>query len=529
MDNIAVKNEMDEKAIRKKCMVDFPYYAAKALKIRTKKDGVTPLILNDAQMHLHQQAEQMFKEKGYIRIIVLKGRQQGASTYIEGRFYWKVTHQKGVRAFILTHEGEATSNLFGLAKRYHEHMNPLLRPQTDKDSGNELNFNLLDSGYKVGTAGSKDVGRSSTVQYFHGSEVSFWPNAQDHARGVMQAVPKGSGEIWLESTSDGIGNYFYQVWRLAEQGENEFLPVFIPWFWQSEYSIASPDFIIDEQEVEYAELIRNYHGYDITNEQLQFRRDKIKGDFGGEVEAFKREYPATPQEAFESAGIAQFIPGETANRAFAAKTSLKPSGAKVLGVDCARFGNDRTVIFERQGRVARKIKTLFKAGQMEIVGHIKALLKSTHYDRVFIDVGMGVGVIDRLHEMGYDQVQAVDFGSKAFVSDRYVNKRNEMYGECLEWMEDGPVWIIDENEDGSPCDETLTDLCSVHYRLDSNNRKVLEKKEDTKKRLGSSPDSGDGLVLTFAEPVAATYDEDDDLDGWGRDQQLQNHENAMGY
>ncbi len=511
---------LQEKVLRTKCKNDFPHYAAKTLKIRTKKDGVQPLILNDAQMYIHEQAERMLAEYGHIRIILLKGRQQGASTYIEGRFYWKVTHQKGVRAFILTHEGEATNNLFDMAKRYHEKMNPLLKPVTDKDSGNELHFNRLDSGYKVGTAGSKDVGRSSTIQFFHGSEVAFWPNAKEHARGVMQAVPKGAGEIWLESTSDGVGNYFYQVWRLAEQGLNDFMPVFVPWFWQREYVFPGDGFIRDQDDDDYAGLVYNYHGFKLSDEQLNFRRDKIQGDFGGEVESFKREYPATPQEAFENAGISQLIPGDLAVKAFTQKPKIHPVGALVMGVDCARFGDDRTVIFQRCGRIAKRLLTLHGKDQMEITGYVKKLLDAHRYDRCFIDVGMGVGVIDRLLEMGYDEVEGVDFGSRALDPDRYINRRNEMFGELLEWLRDEPVVIDDQT------DQTLTDLCSIHYKFDSKSRKVLEQKSDTKKRLGGSPDSGDALALTFAEPVAMPVDDEYESNYYVDEQR---YSSAMGY
>jgi len=209
---------------------DFQLYASRCLVIRTKEDGVIPFVLNDAQLHIHQVAEEQLAKYGWVRIIVLKGRQQGMSTYIEGRFYWKVTHLKGQRAYILTHEADATANLFAMVSRYHENCPVELRPHTDRDSGKELNFDGLDSGYKVGTAGTKGTGRSSTIQFFHGSEVAFWPHAGTHATGVMQAVPSTSGEVFLESTSDGMGNYFHQTWVHAVAGLNDFIAVFIPWF-----------------------------------------------------------------------------------------------------------------------------------------------------------------------------------------------------------------------------------------------------------------------------------------------------------
>ena len=105
----------NEKRIRTKLRDDFVHYAKKCLKIRTKSHGIQPFILNKAQMYIHQLVEQQKRETGRVRVIIVKGRQQGCSTYTEGRFFWIVTHQFGMRAFILTHDNDATSNLFEMA------------------------------------------------------------------------------------------------------------------------------------------------------------------------------------------------------------------------------------------------------------------------------------------------------------------------------------------------------------------------------------------------------------------------------
>jgi len=182
-----------ELTIRRLLRDDFEHYASKCLSIRTKSGKIEHLVLNQAQRYIHARIEEQRQKTGKVRAIVLKGRQQGCSTYVEGRFYWRVTHSKGVRAFILTHEEEATANLFELAKRYHDNCPQVVKPNTGASSAKELNFDKLDSGYKVGTAGNKAVGRSSTVQLFHGSEVGFWPNAQQHAAGILQAIPDEQG------------------------------------------------------------------------------------------------------------------------------------------------------------------------------------------------------------------------------------------------------------------------------------------------------------------------------------------------
>lgn len=496
---------------------DFPHYSGRCLWIRTKDTGLQRFELNDAQQILHVEAEDMLAAEGWVRIIVLKGRQQGCSTYIEGRFYWKVTHRFGQRAYILTHEADATANLFDMVQRYHDNCPDEVRPETDRDSGKELNFNRLDSGYKVGTAGTKATGRSSTIQYFHGSEVAFWPHAETHATGVMQAVPdipNSQTEVWLESTSDGVGNYFHRMWVEAVAGKNGFRAVFIPWFLQSEYSRDVPvdengrelPIAWDDDELELMEL------YEISPGHMLWRRQKVASLPDGETE-FKREYPNSPEEAFESAGYRQLIPAWQVRRAVQnglrtgpdGRLSIEARGPLVMGVDPARFGDDRLSMALRQGRVTWDIVAYpQKLDQMEIVGLVRQILDAFPIDACFIDVGMGVGVIDRLHELGYEQVREVNFGGGAFNQKLYRNRRNEMWQEMAEWFKDEHVVLLTENtEDREAKAEAITmDVSGVEYKFNSSNLKVLEEKEQTKERIGVSPDMGDALALTFAEPVA---------------------------
>src|SRR5579864_5214745 len=107
-----------EKQIRQRLKDDFEHYARKCLKIRSKEGSIEPFVLNRAQEYIHQQVEEQRALTGKVRAIILKGRQQGCSTYVEGRFYWRVTHSRGTQAFILTHALDATSNLYKMVQRY---------------------------------------------------------------------------------------------------------------------------------------------------------------------------------------------------------------------------------------------------------------------------------------------------------------------------------------------------------------------------------------------------------------------------
>jgi hypothetical protein len=283
-----------ELELRRRHRNDFTYYAPRALKIRTKAGTVTSLKLNAAQKSIHTALEAQLAETGRIRALILKGRQQGASTYVEARFFWKVTHRRGVRAFILTHMDDASTNLFGMAKRFYEHCPAALKPSMRASNAKELIFDKLDSGYRVATAGSKGAGRSDTLQYFHGSEVAYWPNADEHVAGALQAVPDlPNTEVIFESTSAGPTGLFYDLWQKAAAGEGDFRPIFIPWFWETEYTRPVPvGFALTGEEADYQER----HG--VSLEAMAWRRAKVF-ELNG-AHKFRQEYPATPQEAFES-------------------------------------------------------------------------------------------------------------------------------------------------------------------------------------------------------------------------------------
>ena len=832
---------------------DFPHYATKCLKIRTKLGDIEPLALNKVQLHIHQKLEEQKARTGKVRAIILKARQVGISTYIAARFFHRVTFSFGCECFILTHELKATNNLFKMAKRYYEHIPEFVKPPIKVSNAKELNFEKLDSGYQVGTAETKQTGRSSTIQLLHLSESAFYRNTDDLTTGLLQTVPDAKNtEIIYESTANGVGGFFHKLWQDAEAGLSEYIPIFIPWYWQEEYKKKVPlDFAATEEE---AQLVRTYH---LSLEQLAWRRSKIielstngldgekrfwqefpscivgkervgtnkgilpikdiicnyntqngvikrqwcngeketikletsKGytlectcdhrifiennfieannclgknislippKFADDIEVVKWEsIPCLRNEVlidekmalflgffmgngcfsgnelsisfnkndresiyivdkickelfsielhfrkmtengvelrssatkkvkelffvlgiikyaswkhretrrdicvpdciwrspkyivkeflkglFDSDGFAghrcarisffskheqftkdiqllllgfgiistirtrikiggsnkhkytrrelslkasssklfakeigfvskrknercliwlepykigrtadlivlkdeivsitqlgkqlvydieiddsshvfdangilvhncaaeafvlkgedSFIPSDIVMRA---RTAIaEPVGPLIIGADIARFGDDRSVIIKRQGRVAFDMKTYVKKDTMEMVGILNTLIEECKPAIVFIDVsGIGAGVVDRLHELGHrDLVMGINFGSKPLDPKKYLNKRSELWGEMLKWLQDVPVKVPDY-------DELHADLCNIKYSYNSNSQLVMEKKDEMKKRGVRSPDVGDALALSFSLPSRA--------------------------
>lgn len=496
---------MTADAMLSKLITDDELYCARNLKIRTKEGELMPFVWNDAQRMLHERLEAQHEQSGWIRAIVLKGRQQGISTYVSARFYKRTTMGFGKRTMIITHLDAATANLFGMAQTYHELSDSTVRPAIKANSGTELSFAKLRSGYKVATAGSKNAGRSDTIQYLHASEMAFWPNAQKIMAGLGQTVPLIEGtEAIIESTADGLGNLYHKMWVKAVAGESDYIAIFIPWFVEQCYRRAVPKgFELSDDDMEYMEA------YGLDEEQMAWRAGKIATDFAGDEDWFNQEYPATPDLAFQKVGHKALI--KTVKVSLARKKEPKHErriGAHVVGLDPAR-GGDTSTFIHRQGRIAWGIERNKVPDTMAVAGQAARMLTDDKTIRMmFIDIGgLGAGIYDRLVELGFgDRVTAVNFGSAASDSRKYFNKRCEMWGEMAEWIHDDIAPCIPDD------DQLHGDLTSVAKdKYSSNGQLKLLSKEDAKTKIGRSPDDGDALALTFAQPVAA---EDEFTNDW---------------
>lgn len=428
------------------------------------------------------------------KTFIAEGLVSHNSTYVQARFFHKVITQRGKKAFILTHEAGATKNLFDMAKRFYDSLPEGLAPKSDASNAKELNFKSLNSGYSVGTAGNRAVGRSQTIQLMHASEAAYYPHAEDHSRGILQAVSnENNTEILIESTANGIGNYFYNLWQSATSGQSDFQAIFIPWYWQNEYiSIAREHetaSLTDEEE----QLIID-HGKDgLTKEHLYWRRRKLSefsNDFETARELFSVEYPMTALDAFRNPVADRFIKVDLVRRA--SKNKVDSLSPLCIGVDVAISDHDRTAIVRRKGRLVYNIETHFNLNTMEIVGLIKRIIDKERPVKLMIDsCGIGAGCYDRLREIGYDCVEGVNVARSANDKDKFRNLRAELWHDMREWLaQETPVQIPDS-------DELLGDLTSLGYKFDSSGRLQIESKDDLRKRGMKSPDTADALALTF--------------------------------
>ena len=477
---------------------DLTKYSEYCLRISSKAGKEMPFTFNKAQTYLHNRIEDQKRRIGKVRILIVKGRQQGCSTYVAARYYHKAIFNKGQSVYILSHASDTTSKLFNIVKRYHENVPEEIRMGVSEDNVKSYKFNN-GSTYSVGTARNKNTGRGGTVQLFHGSECAFYENTDELQTGILQSIADSyDTEIILESTANGLGNFFHQSCMDALKGLGEYELVFIPWYWQEEYAQTTPtDFQVTEDERKLVEE------FGLTNEQLYWRRMKIISFGAGGEWKFQQEYPCTVHEAFISSGESM-IPAEKIMAARKRHIDTDPYQPMILGVDPARTG-DRFTIVPRRGRKMYTPTIISPKEYGEITTEagakfVLAAMEKHNPVKVFIDVTKDWGVYDLLVSMGYGRVvHPVIFSESALRKDLYLNKRTEMLIEVRDWFDSSEVDIPDD-------DAIHSDIAAVPVAKQSAGGKwFIVPKDFIKQKYGLSTDIMDGLGLTFAFPVRYTH------------------------
>ncbi len=246
--------------------------------------------------------EDQRRRTGRVRKIILKGRQQGFTTYVGGRIYGRNSQRKARKALVVAHKADSTRTIFDMYQRYHTLCPALLRPSTKYSSRKELFFDNLDTAIIVGTAGGDGIARGETITDAHLSELAFWPagSAEENLNGLMQSIPNAPDtEVYIESTANGF-NLFYEQCKAAWTGASEFEFFFAAWFETPEYRMPVPEDF--GRTIEEDELVEKYG---LDNEQLEWRRKRI-GTSG--LQLFQQEYPCCAEEAFIASGRPVFDP-----------------------------------------------------------------------------------------------------------------------------------------------------------------------------------------------------------------------------
>lgn len=489
-------------------------YIENCLKIKTKSGTVVPFRLNDAQRKLYAVAKRQQDAGKPVRLIILKARQLGFSTLTEGLIFHACATRKNVNALIVAHREDATANLFRMSKLFYDELPAPVKPMLRASNAQELVFENpsklrserearpgLRSRIRCATAGGRGIGRSDTLQCVHLSEYAFWPDGADGKAstlaGILQAVPSLPGTmVVIESTANGFED-FKERWDAAVAGENDFEPVFFAWFENPEYSmpvVPGTEWTPEERDLKAT--------YQLTDEQLQWRRWCIANNCGGSLDMFRQEYPASPGEAFlhsgtgvfdneqiilrlerlpEPAGRGEFTDGEWTESETGAITlyELPEEGVPyVLGGDTAGEGSDyftAIVIDNVSGRIAAKLRQ--KYSEPEYVRQICALGRFYNDALVAIETNFSTYPVMKLQEMEYPNQYSRER------EDTYTRQMKKSYGfrtdrqsrpraiaNLVEVFSSHPEWFTDR--------ELLEEMLTFCYNEDHRPEALAGKHDD---------------------------------------------------
>lgn len=489
-------------------------YIENCLKIKTKSGTVVPFRLNDAQRKLYAVAKRQQDAGKPVRLIILKARQLGFSTLTEGLIFHACATRKNVNALIVAHREDATANLFRMSKLFYDELPAPVKPMLRASNAQELVFENpsklrserearpgLRSRIRCATAGGRGIGRSDTLQCVHLSEYAFWPDGADGKAstlaGILQAVPSLPGTmVVIESTANGFED-FKERWDDAVAGENDFEPVFFAWFENPDYSmpvVPGTEWTPEERDLKAA--------YQLTDEQLQWRRWCIANNCGGSLDMFRQEYPASPGEAFlhsgtgvfdneqivlrlerltSPAGRGEFTDGEWTESETGAITlyELPEEGVPyVLGGDTAGEGSDyftAIVIDNVSGRIVAKLRQ--KYSEPEYVRQIYALGRFYNDALVAIETNFSTYPVMKLQEMEYPNQYSRER------EDTYTRQMRKSYGfrtdrqsrpraiaNLVEVFSSHPEWFTDR--------ELLEEMLTFCYNEDHRPEALAGKHDD---------------------------------------------------
>ena len=270
-------------------------------KIRTKDGQLTTLKFNHAQEKFYSYLKESYGNKPS-RFIILKARQLGISTITEAFITAMTIFNPNTSSVIMAHLSESATSIFNMTRLYVDELPKTMQPRQKYSNAKEIVFDADENGLKssIRVMVASDSTRGSTYKFAHLSEVAFWEHPEEALLALNQAVPMTDDSlIVMESTANGF-NYFYNLWQDAVNGRNDYTPIFFPWYVDPLYTRKYDGFTLTSYE---ADIMKRFN---LTLDQLQWRRWCIANNCGGDELKFRQEYPITPEEAFITSGTSIF-------------------------------------------------------------------------------------------------------------------------------------------------------------------------------------------------------------------------------
>jgi hypothetical protein len=295
---------------------DHRSFCRSSLIVEREDKQLVPLELSPGQLRLEEAIKRQRERGKPVRIIYLKSRRIHATTGTAARFVHDTAFQAGVHTAAIAHDDRSTQNIFAIYKRFIDRYRPFagmigLPPYEMKSERVEFAHagDPQSSFIQVATAGSRAFGRSFRLTNVHFSEFPYYPKPGDTLAAVMAAVPKTADTTAIiEGTAKTIGDLFHTMWQAAMDpaSESEWLGLFMGW-WEhagNRMPLAIPaDRFEASLTTEEGELRGRYN---LKHEQINWRRWTIANDCLGDMVRFRREHPATPEEAFAASARNRF-------------------------------------------------------------------------------------------------------------------------------------------------------------------------------------------------------------------------------
>ena len=283
------------------------------LTIKTKSGELVRLKLNTIQRMVLDKIKSIMKRGKAVRLWILKARQTGISTLIEAVVYAFTSQKEAVNSLVVADDIDGANYIFGMQKLFQEALDPHLKPVPKHSNEKKMEFEGLHSQILIDTSENVNAGRKYTFRSVHLSEVAYFKDLSGLMLGLNQSVPNLQGTMIIgETTANGIGNQFYKEWQSASLGLNDWETLFIPWFMVDEYKLSLTNgmypvdsidfftptdkerFLMDEQKLK--------EKFNLSMEQLNWRRWCIVNNCNRVVLSFNQEYPDSPETAFISTG-----------------------------------------------------------------------------------------------------------------------------------------------------------------------------------------------------------------------------------
>ena len=470
--------------------------------IMTKGRKRVRFAMNEAQREFWEVWQAQWDETGMVRLLDLKSRQLGMSTFIARLFMHRMLFEQDLVCAMVCHSRDALPGI-----KNHTYLDAFKMlddgPWTSKLSGaqNAKVVESTNSQIHFSYASGKEILRGITIPWMHLSEAGLFESISatggaDTLASATSAVPPDKGTvIVMETTSGGPHGVFYNLWQARD---TEYRKVFIGTQHGPEYSRPVPEgFELTSTEEKY----RDAKG--LSNEQMVWRRSKMAEL--GETKFF-REFPYSDDEAFAAAVEEGFITIDAVRAAFVHGhenpdppdvVKYKQQIPLVFGIDVSD-GKDKTVVLRRRGYDVEGIGELDGDLETKTFKIVDLVYQHMPY-AVFVDAnGIGAAVYQRLLQQGLS-CQIFGLTGQSTPSDKrlFSNLRAETWAKTRNWLQDGKgqVRIFCSPEQAKMLQQELI----VHKgEIDETGKLVMVKKNEIKKVLGRSPDYADALTYTFA-------------------------------